>query len=115
MSKSGYALTTALVFGGQALWADVTPDDVWLSWQTIAQAQGQRLTSDSTKTDGDTLTLTGVTMTLMASLATALRHLTNCNCKIMATARLAFCCLTACRFTWPFPRTPPTANRPRLT
>ena len=64
MSKSGYALTTALVFGGQALWADVTPDDVWLSWQTIAQAQGQRLTADSTKTDGDTLTLTGVTMTL---------------------------------------------------
>ena len=70
MSRSGYALTTALVFSGQALWADITPDDVWLSWQTIIQAQGEKLTADSTATEGDTLTLKGITLTRTGTFGT---------------------------------------------
>ncbi len=64
MLKCGHALTAALVFSGQTLWADVTPDEVWLGWQTLAQSQGQKLTADSTETDGDTLTVTDITLTL---------------------------------------------------
>ena len=65
MFRSGQiAWTAAFLVTGGALWADVTPDEVWLSWQNLAQAQGQKLTADSTETADDTLMLTGVTLTL---------------------------------------------------
>ncbi|MBC7738458.1 MAG: DUF2125 domain-containing protein [Candidatus Saccharibacteria bacterium] len=64
MLKSGHALTVAIAFTGQTLWADVTPDDIWLAWQTMAQSQGQKITSASTETVGDTLTVKGITLTL---------------------------------------------------
>lgn len=69
MSTARRAAIAALVtivqpLWAQPLWADVTPDDVWLEWQTMAQAQGARLTADSTDTQGDTLILSAVTLTL---------------------------------------------------
>ena len=71
MSRSGQAaLTAAFVFSGGALWADVTPDEVWLSWQNLAQSQGQKLTADSTETAGDTLTVKGITLTMNGEFGT---------------------------------------------
>ena len=65
MSRSGQAaLAAVFIISSQPLRADVTPDEVWLSWQNMALAQGQKLTADSTETDSDTLTITGLTLTL---------------------------------------------------
>jgi hypothetical protein len=64
MTKSGQnaALAAAFVFSAQAVWADVTPEQVWQSWQDAAAAQGRAVTAASTQTDGDTLTVTGITV-----------------------------------------------------
>ena len=63
MSKSGQAiLVAAMVFGAQGVWADVTPEEVWQSWQDTAAAQGQKVTAESTSMDGDTLTVSGITV-----------------------------------------------------
>lgn len=42
--------------------AEVTPEEVWQSWQDIGKAQGQTITADSATRDGDTLTVTNITM-----------------------------------------------------
>jgi len=62
MSKSAHAAVLAICCA-QPLWADVTPDDVWLNWQTLAQSQGATLTADKTAGSGDTLTLSGLRLT----------------------------------------------------
>ena len=56
------ALVAAFALSAQALWADVTPDEVWQNWQDTAKAQGQTVTAKSTSMDGDTLTVTGITI-----------------------------------------------------
>ncbi len=61
-------LTAAVVVSvqsvwGQTLWADVTPEQVWQGWQDASKAQGQTVTTASEKREGDTLTVTGITMT----------------------------------------------------
>ncbi len=63
------ALALALLFcapaaWAPAAWADVTPEEVWENWQTAKTVGGNTITADSTSMDGDTLTVTGVTITL---------------------------------------------------
>ncbi len=62
MAKSGHkaALAAVLVFGSRAVWADVTPEEVWQNWQDTATAQGQKVTAASTAMEGDTLTVSGI-------------------------------------------------------
>jgi Uncharacterized protein conserved in bacteria (DUF2125) len=63
MSKSGQAaFVAAFLLGAQGAWADVTPEEVWQNWQDSATSQGQKVTAESTSMDGDTLTVTGITM-----------------------------------------------------
>ena len=54
----------ALVFAltAQSALADVTPAEVWQSWQDNAATQGQKITAASTAMDGDTLIVTGITV-----------------------------------------------------
>ncbi|WP_164517270.1 DUF2125 domain-containing protein [Tabrizicola piscis] len=53
----------ALVLGAPAAWADVTPEEVWQSWQTMATSAGQDLTFDSATRTGDTLEVSGLVVT----------------------------------------------------
>lgn len=63
MSKSGQAaFWAALVLSSQAALADVTPEEVWQNWQDTATAQGQKVTAANTAMDGDTLTVSGITV-----------------------------------------------------
>ena len=63
MAKSGQAaFLAACVFSAQGVLADVTPEEVWQNWQDTATAQGQKVTAESTSMDGDTLTVTGITL-----------------------------------------------------
>ena len=58
-------LTAALILSAQTVWADVTPEQVWQSWQAAAKAQGQTITATATR-EGDTLTVTGITVTMQS-------------------------------------------------
>jgi hypothetical protein len=62
MSHKGQTATVAVAFvlGAQALWADVTPQQVWQSWQDNARTQGHSLTAASVEVAGDTLIVTGI-------------------------------------------------------
>ena len=63
MTKTGQAaFLTVCVLGAQGAWADVTPEEVWQNWQDTATAQGQKVTAESTSLDGDTLTVSGITV-----------------------------------------------------
>jgi len=53
----------ALVFTASGAMADVTPEEVWQSWQSLAVSAGQDLTFDSATQTGDTLAVTGVLIT----------------------------------------------------
>ena len=52
----------ALLMGSSALWADVTPAEVWQGWQDAATAMGQTVTADSEDEDGDSLVIKGITV-----------------------------------------------------
>lgn len=56
------ALAIAFVAAAQTALADVTPQEVWQNWQDGAMAQGQTVTAKSTSMDGDTLTVTDMTI-----------------------------------------------------
>lgn len=43
--------------------ADVTPEDVWQSWQDLSKSTGQIITAESAARDGDTLVVSNITMT----------------------------------------------------
>lgn len=58
---AGSAAVIALLSAGSAL-AQVTPEEVWQNWQSASQAMGQTIKADSIARDGDTLRLTGVTI-----------------------------------------------------
>lgn len=53
----------ALVLSASGALADVTPEEVWESWQALSTAAGQELTVGGTAKNGDTLEVTGVVMT----------------------------------------------------
>jgi len=52
----------ALVAGNAAL-ADVTPEQVWQSWQDLGRSYGEVITAESTELDGDALVVNGMTAT----------------------------------------------------
>ena len=53
----------ALVFTATGAMADVTPEEVWQSWQALATSAGQEMTFDSATQTGDTLAVTGLVIT----------------------------------------------------
>lgn len=52
----------ALVVATGTAFADVTPEEVWQSWQDMAKASGQTISVESATRDGDTLVVTNITM-----------------------------------------------------
>ncbi len=59
----------ALVLAAPAAWADVTPEEVWQSWQSLATSAGQELTFDSAVQTGDTLAVSGLIVTYSDDLS----------------------------------------------
>lgn len=58
-----YGVPAALIsttIAGTA-WADVTPEEVWASWQALTERMGYTLAAESETRDGNMLTLTGIT------------------------------------------------------
>ncbi len=53
----------AALLAANAVLADVTPEDVWQSWQDQYAAMGQPVTAESVARDGDTLVVAGVKAT----------------------------------------------------
>lgn len=53
----------ALVFTASGAMADVTPEEVWESWQSLYTAGGQQLAVDSATRTGDTLEVSGLIVT----------------------------------------------------
>lgn len=53
----------ALVFTATGALADVTPEEVWESWQSLYTAGGQQLSVDSATRNGDTLEVSGLLVT----------------------------------------------------
>ena len=67
MTRSGQAAILAAILAatglaGQGALADVTPEEVWQNWLDSATAQGQKVSAASTSMDGDTLTVSGITV-----------------------------------------------------
>jgi hypothetical protein len=58
----------ALVLTAQGALADVTPEEVWDSWQAFSTGAGQELTVGSTARNGDTLEVRGLVVTLKDDL-----------------------------------------------
>lgn len=54
--------STAVValMSGSAVFADVTPEEVWQNWQDTSAAYGQTITATAAERDGDTLVVSGV-------------------------------------------------------
>lgn len=60
---AGSTAMAALVFGSAAS-ADVTPEEVWQNWQDMSASYGQSMTATGQRTEGDTLTVTGLKVVL---------------------------------------------------
>lgn len=57
--------TAALaILAGSGAFADVTPEEVWQNWQDMASGFGQTVTTETVARDGDTLAVTGLTITM---------------------------------------------------
>lgn len=58
--------STALVtlISGNAAFAEVTPEDVWTMWKDYSASYGQTMVAESEERDGDTLVVSGVTVTV---------------------------------------------------
>ncbi len=54
----------ALLYATGAIQAEVTPEDVWANWKTMAESYGQTLTTASEAREGDTLVVKGLTMAM---------------------------------------------------
>ena len=50
------------ILAGTGAFADVTPEEVWQNWQDMSASAGQTVTSVSAERDGDTLVVSGVTI-----------------------------------------------------
>lgn len=57
----GISSAAVLAVTGTAF-ADVTPEDVWQSWQNTSKSMGQVITAESAERDGDTLIVSNITM-----------------------------------------------------
>ena len=51
------------ILAGTGAYADVTPEEVWQNWQDMSASYGQTVTATSAERDGDTLVVSGVTVT----------------------------------------------------
>ena len=64
MTRALFSTTAlALVFTTSGAMADVTPEEVWESWQALSTSAGQEMTVGGTAKTGDTLEVTGITVT----------------------------------------------------
>ncbi|MDX5349438.1 MAG: DUF2125 domain-containing protein [Paracoccaceae bacterium] len=68
MSRAFCPSALALLLASTAAMADVTPAEVWDSWQAMATAAGQELTIGGTAQAGDTLEVTDLVMTYQDQL-----------------------------------------------
>ncbi len=59
---AGSTAVSALICGVSTASAQVTPEEVWQSWQDMTSSYGQTITSTSTVKDGDTLRVEGVAL-----------------------------------------------------
>lgn len=59
---AGGTAAVALLAGNAAL-AEMTPEDVWQNWQDMSSSYGQTVTSTSAVRDGDTLVVSGLSIT----------------------------------------------------
>lgn len=69
MSRAVCSATVALVLSPFAALADVTPQEVWESWQAMATSAGQELTVGDTTQSGDRLEVTDLVLTHTDPLA----------------------------------------------
>jgi hypothetical protein len=53
----------ALFIATGTAWADVTPEDVWQSWQDMSKSMGQVISAQNVQRDGDTLIVSNITLT----------------------------------------------------
>jgi Uncharacterized protein conserved in bacteria (DUF2125) len=70
LSLAGSTALTVFLFAASAQ-AQVTPEEVWKSWQDLSAGMGQTMAATSEARDGDTLVVEGVTMTMNAPDGTA--------------------------------------------
>lgn len=64
MTRALFSTTAlALVFTASGAMADVTPEEVWESWQALSTSAGQEMTVGGTAKNGDTLEVTGIVVT----------------------------------------------------
>lgn len=61
----------ALFLTTTAIPADVTPEEVWANWKSLAQGYGQTITADSETREGDTLVIKGIGLAVDQGVATA--------------------------------------------
>lgn len=61
----------ALLYATGAVQADVTPEDVWANWKSMAEGYGQTITTTSEAREGDTLVVKGITLAIDQDGATA--------------------------------------------
>ena len=59
------------LLSGSAAFADVTPEEVWQSWQDLSTASGQTITAAGTTRDGDTLIVQDIKITSSAEGVTS--------------------------------------------
>ncbi len=64
MWKLAGSTALVLMMGSAASFANVTPEDVWQSWQDGAAAIGQKVTAASAARDGDALVVKGITIAM---------------------------------------------------
>lgn len=66
MRRINLARTTAVlaIVAANGAFADVTPEEVWQNWHDMASAYGQSVTTAGIARDGDTLVVTGLTITM---------------------------------------------------
>lgn len=50
------------ILAGTGAFAEVTPEEVWQNWQDMSTSAGQTVTATSAERDGDTLVVSGVTI-----------------------------------------------------
>ena len=64
MTRALFSTTAlALVFTTSGAMADVTPEEVWESWQALSTSAGQEMTVGGTAKTDDTLEVTGIVVT----------------------------------------------------
>ncbi|MGV8953773.1 MAG: hypothetical protein ACOH2M_21925, partial [Cypionkella sp.] len=56
------SIAALALFAGTSAFADVTPEQVWENWQAMLTSSGQTVTTTDVSRDGDTLVVSGLTV-----------------------------------------------------